>query len=306
MSKRKTCPVCGHQQSEKINDCEQCGWDFPVMLGSGDAVATVFASRLAKAKEQWRPHTHITGHTSRVEQSLAFNAEIRLDNSSSDSEENAVDERAWQQAVRKNSLDAYKDYLANPENQRYRVEALRKIASLDLLTPSDADGSVISSERALAAQQDQVIRNIQWQVFFQRLLKGLGSAVIALKWLLQFFAPATRAVGRALAWGITNCWRFIYRVFNAVERQLADSFASPLVSLLFWAAGLVIAFAAFIVLRIILFNQMDELLSQFVAAVGAIFLYALWVKNPYLSRYRFWSALITGVLIYLSYGYLSW
>lgn len=54
----KTCPVCGHQQSETINDCEQCGWDFPVMLGTGEAVAQDLQARLARAREEWQANRY--------------------------------------------------------------------------------------------------------------------------------------------------------------------------------------------------------------------------------------------------------
>ncbi len=54
----KTCPVCGYRQSETKNDCAQCGWNYPVMLGSCESVTQTLNERLAKARESWQSNRY--------------------------------------------------------------------------------------------------------------------------------------------------------------------------------------------------------------------------------------------------------
>lgn len=76
MKNNKTCSVCGHQQSEKINDCTQCGWDFPVMLGSAEEVKLEHTNRLKIARSDWRQKSNVSNEGGILEQSNIHIQEI--------------------------------------------------------------------------------------------------------------------------------------------------------------------------------------------------------------------------------------
>jgi TPR repeat protein len=52
-----TCPICALAQTATDGDnqcCPQCGWDFPVFLGTGDEVRVVLRQRLEEARTAWQ------------------------------------------------------------------------------------------------------------------------------------------------------------------------------------------------------------------------------------------------------------
>ncbi len=48
-----------------------------------------------------------------------------------------------------------------------------------------------------------------------------------------------------------------------------------------------------------LFSKLGETLGLLASAACAIIFYALWVNNPWLTRYRFWTAAIAAILLYM-------
>ncbi len=49
-----TCPVCQSQQPDTSTLCEQCGWDFPIYLGSLEDAQKLGTRRLKEARAAWQ------------------------------------------------------------------------------------------------------------------------------------------------------------------------------------------------------------------------------------------------------------
>ncbi len=49
-----TCPVCQSQQPDTSTLCEQCGWDFPIYLGSLEDAQKLATRRLKEARAGWQ------------------------------------------------------------------------------------------------------------------------------------------------------------------------------------------------------------------------------------------------------------
>ncbi len=192
------------------------------MMGREEYVGVALNKRLLSAREAWH---------------------VRQENlrSSVKTEENL----AWEVARRLNTAAAYKAYLANPEYGMYRAKALRRLA--DIKGGAHEHPQVVgeTASNNLMTPINPTSTNgegVQVAVFFQTLFKGGAAFCRWLRRTLPLLNPVWRALGRFL----TGCWHLVQKLLNGIERQLSSSFASPLVTLMFWAAGLVFAFVIFL------------------------------------------------------------
>ncbi len=57
----KTCPVCGLEQIQDSTLCEQCGWEFAILLGSREQVSDHLRRRLQEAQNAWQQRRYNPG-----------------------------------------------------------------------------------------------------------------------------------------------------------------------------------------------------------------------------------------------------